>query len=479
MAPLKGFIAYTSHSPIVGKTIELAIKKFDATFGEGVFKSWKQDDTIGKFVISPILRNIDNAQCLVADITFANPNVFYEIGYAIGSRKKVFPIQNKAVEIDKEKISRAIGFDTILTKRIANSDELFDFLSSQLDFEPIPITQLPDRQVPLYLLYPPVLTDSWGQIVSHIKPIGRFKEFDPNEQSRIPVHEVIEKIATSYGVVIPFLTPDMADYEIHNLRASFVAGLANGMRRVTLFIQNGEGELPADFRDHVKHFHDTEKLERIIEGFASRVFSQTQKDSATIDINATDLAKLNIGSTIAEYEFSHLADYYVLTDPFYRTLRGEVRIVVGRKGTGKSALFFQVRNKLREQRNVVILDIMPEGYQLLKLKNQVLDLLDEGTKEHTLVAFWEYLLLVEVCYKILERDYRSYARNSKLVKPFEELYEVYGEADFERRSDFSERLRNLIANITKRFMWTYKDSENVSLNHNQITEIVFEKILGS
>lgn len=475
MPELKGFIAYSSDNSTIGDTIELAIKRFDENYGQGVFKSWKQNDAIGQFVISPIVHNIDRARCLVADITVANPNVIYEIGYAIGSRTKVFPIQNKAVTADSEKISKAIAFDTILTERIANSDELYEFLNSDHDFTPMPITRSPDRDVPLYLLYPPVLTDSWGQIISHIKPIGRFKEFDPNEQSRLPVFEAIENVASSFGVVIPFLTPDMTDAETHNLRASLIAGLARGMGRVTLLVQSGEGELPADFRDYVKQFRSSEQLVPIIDGFASRVFGQTQRDSSVVDVDTSDLSTLNIGSTIAEYEFNHLADYYVLTDPFHRAMRGEVRIVVGRKGTGKSALFFQVRNKLREERNTVVLDLMPEGYQLLKLRNQVLNMLDEGTKEHTLVAFWEYILLVEVCYKLLEMDHRIYARDSRLVEPFEALHEVYGSEDFERRADFSERLRNLINRISEQFSSKYGGEENINLDNDQITEIIFGK----
>ena len=43
-------------------------------------------------------------------------------------------------------------------------------------------------------------------------------------------------------------------------------------------------------------------------------------------------------------------------------------VIAGRKGSGKSALFFQVRNKLREDKRNVVLDLHPEGFQLRKLK---------------------------------------------------------------------------------------------------------------
>ena len=65
------------------------------------------------------------------------------------------------------------------------------------------------------------------------------------------------------------------------------------------------------------------------------------------------------------------------------------------------------------------LDLRPEGYKLIKFKEEVLDLLSEGTLEHTITAFWEYLLLLEVCHKILEKDRVPHTRNQKLYTVFE------------------------------------------------------------
>jgi energy-coupling factor transporter ATP-binding protein EcfA2 len=81
-----------------------------------------------------------------------------------------------------------------------------------------------------------------------------------------------------------------------------------------------------------------------------------------------------------------------------------VKVVLGRKGSGKSALFWQVRDRLKEERRRIVVDLKPDGYKLLKFKEDVLSLLQEGTLEHTIMAFWEYLILLEVAYKMLEKD---------------------------------------------------------------------------
>ena len=87
------------------------------------------------------------------------------------------------------------------------------------------------------------------------------------------------------------------------------------------------------------------------------------------------LSTVTIGDSVAENEFQHLGNYYLQTDEFNRVLRGEVNLVVGRKGVGKTALFSQVRNQKRSNRNNIVVDLKPEGYQLLKLKEQVLIIL--------------------------------------------------------------------------------------------------------
>ncbi|MCY4052990.1 MAG: hypothetical protein OXE98_03820 [Hyphomicrobiales bacterium] len=476
MSKLVGFVSYSSQLPSIGETIERAVKKFDSVDGIRPFQSWRQNDQFGDSIINPIIKQIEQAQCLVADMTVANANVFYEIGYAFGSRKRVIPIVNNAIEPDKEKIFNSIFFDTILTEYISNSEELYKFLKSIKDPRPYEISQLPDKNVPFYLLSPPVATDSWRDVVSLIRNHNRFKNFDPSEQSRLPVSEAVEKVSSSYGVVIPFLTHEMREAELHNLRASFIAGLAKGMGRVTLMIQNGNGKLPVNFRDYVKHWQNKDQLSRIIRDFAVDVFGETGKSVSLVNENLNPLSKLDLGSTVAEDEINYLNKYYVLTDPFYRALHGNARVVEGRKGSGKTALFFQLRDHLRRDKSKIVLDLMPEGYQLLKLKNKVLSMLDDGTKEHTLVAFWEYLLLLEVCYKIIKNDLNVYGRDPKLIKPFEELYATYGQDNFEQRANFSERLGSLVANISRRLSNSYNTEEkNLHLSDEQITKIIFDK----
>jgi energy-coupling factor transporter ATP-binding protein EcfA2 len=49
-----------------------------------------------------------------------------------------------------------------------------------------------------------------------------------------------------------------------------------------------------------------------------------------------------------------LGDHYLSTDEYQRAFRGEVNLVVGRKGSGKTALFVQLRNTKRERKPNIV-----------------------------------------------------------------------------------------------------------------------------
>ena len=176
---------------------------------------------------------------------------------------------------------------------------------------------------------------------------------------------------------------------------------------------------------------------------------------------------------MAENEFQTLSRYYLQTDEFRRALRGEVNLVVGWKGSGKTALFSQVRDAKRERRNNIIVDLKPEGYQLVKLKEQVLDYLSEGAKGHLITAFWEYLLYSEICNKILEKDKERHMRDQTLYQGYRALVETCRASPNMAEGDFSERLLVLSENISQNYHKMRGAGSITTLTTDEITEIIY------
>lgn len=155
-----------------------------------------------------------------------------------------------------------------------------------------------------------------------------------------------------------------------------------------------------------------------------------------IKASHSTLQSLSFGDPTAENEMTTLGDYYMQTDQFDRALRGEINLVVGRKGSGKTALFLQLRDQIRSDKRNIMVDLKPEGYQLIKLKEDLLSYLTDGSRQHLITAFWEYLLLLEVTYKVLEKDHISHKHNHEIYSKYLELEAAYKVENFSTEGDF-------------------------------------------
>jgi energy-coupling factor transporter ATP-binding protein EcfA2 len=246
------------------------------------------------------------------------------------------------------------------------------------------------------------------------------------------------------------------------------------MGKVLLVLQEGNEPVPLDYRDLVSSYTFPNQIDDYISRFATDVMADLQTSSRlAIREPGTFLSTLNLGAVSAENEFRDLGQYYLRTDEFRRALRGEARIVVGRKGSGKTALFAQLRDILRDDRGNVVLDLKPEAYQLKKFKEETLALMAEGTQEHTLTAFWEYLLVLEICFKLLEKDALPHVRDHRLYEPYRRLAELYNSDEYVTEGDFSERLAKILQSISFEHKSKHGTNPGVKLNDAQLTEMLY------
>ena len=405
---MKAFIAYPYSPGQVRDAINSTVKRAWQLKPSLTLKPWEANDVPGRCLVDPILEELSNCDFLVADVSLLNFNVVYEIAYAIGRQKRVFLIRNQTIVSD-DRLIREVGiFDTMGYIGYQNSDDLSELVTSWSDFKPLPLKHMaPNKRASVYLVAPREKTEAEIRLISRLKKEARlfFRSFDPSENGRLSVRDAIDNVTSSLGVIIPLISTNRADADIHNLRCAFVAGLAHATDVEALLLQAGDSPVPLDLRDAVSTYAAPEQIDRYLAEFAPRVTERLQQaDQIEFPGFQTPINTLFFGASAAENESLELQSYYLQTDEYQRVLRGEVQVVAGRKGSGKTALFFQVRNRIRAKRSNVIVDLNPEGLQLRKLKTLILEQLEEGTREHTITAFWEYLLLLEVCHKVLEDD---------------------------------------------------------------------------
>jgi HEPN domain-containing protein len=332
-----------------------------------------------------------------------------------------------------------------------------------------------DTKAPVYVIEPLDGSDVDRMIISRLKKARyRYRSFNPLEESRLSATDAVRQTAASAGVLTSLQDPSEApSAHIHNLHSLFVAGLADGMGKPSLILAPKGYQAPLDVRDDVKTYAFPDDIGSRINDFSLEVTEYLQEiDPAPFDTE-TLLQSLRIGDPTAENEMTTLGNYYLRTDEFTRAQKGDVNLVVGRKGSGKTALFIQLRDKLRSDKRNVVVDLKPEGYQLLKLKEEILKFLTEGSRQHLLTAFWDYLLLLEVAHKILEKDQRVYKHNHTIRELYRELKDAYEVPDFSSEGDFSERLLVLSQAISDQYKAKFPSATGVTLTAQQVTQVLY------
>jgi hypothetical protein len=472
---ISGFFAYPASVPLVAESARQACRLLESGSRTVSLRSWEEMDIPGRFIRDEILESIGNSDFLVADISRLNFNVVYEIGFAIGRGKRVLLLKHQAVAPASPTPMEVGIFDTIGYKEYSNAETTVQFLNVLDDIKPLHIKSKINQKTPIYLVQPKIKTDYDGYITAGIKKSYLyFRSYDPSENTRLAGPEAIQNVAESLGIILHFLPNDHVDAPVHNIRSAFVAGLADGMDKHTLYIQSGETPVPIDLRDFVVTCKFVDQFKAAISDLADRVYAD---GSGGLDLEDTRsqplLTQIDLGASAAENEITSLGEYYVEIEAFRRALRKEVRLVTGRKGSGKTAIFFMLRNEVRASRANVVLDLKPEGYQLLKLKDAVVDLMAVGTVEHTITAFWEYLLWLEICHKLLEKDQENHKRNHNLFEPYQRLKALYITDAYSSEGDFSERLKSLLREIVQQIQATHKEGSKVALDAAKVTELVY------
>ncbi|MVS97724.1 P-loop ATPase, Sll1717 family [Devosia marina] len=464
------FVAYPSDGA-VAEDVFTAVRQANALAIPVRYEPWPFNDVPGSPLTSPIVGKISNASFIVADITLLNLNVVYEIGYAIGRGKRAFLIRRRD-DTTHRAISDRVGiFDTLGYFEYSDASELKDRLAAEIEPFALEHEASLDRRSPIYIVEPPNRDYAVGVLVSRLKKAGygRYRSFTPDEDARLSATEAIRQVASSLGVVLPL--DGREDGLVHNVRAMFVAGLADGMEKPKLLLAPSAYKVPLDLRDDAKKFGKVEDIVEIVADFCPLVAEYSSKYEPKVAVDKGLLVSLNVGDPRAENEMASLGRYYLETAQFGRAIRGEANLVVGRKGSGKTALFIRVRDEVRANRRNVVVDLKPEGYQLIKIKEDILSHLSQGAAQHLITVFWEYLVLLEVAYKILEKDRVSHRHNHEIYDLYRELEDTYQAGDFTAEGDFSERLSSLSAHIARDYE-TKGEVGGDKLSAAEITQLV-------
>jgi hypothetical protein len=466
------FFAYPAEPQFLGDAIQDSVSGA-RTDHDVIITPWPELNIIGLKLDNLIRDRIAGADFLIADVTYPNFNVYYEIGYAVGREKPFVLSMNYSVEKANENVNLTGLFDTIGQLRYQNSSELVRQFTN-LDAQAWANEYFKDKDhtQPLYLLDTLRKTNFRNYIVQSIaNSLVEHRHFDPEETSRLSITSAIGDVSASAGVIIPLISTQIDDWQRHNLRAAFLAGVCHGIEIQPLIIQYEDAPAPVDYKDFIETTRTRLEVEQAVSEYCQETLVKNQR-RANLGRRArkTILTEIDIGSSSAENEASKLASYFIQTAEFQRATRADRAIVAGRKGSGKSAIFYQVAEDHARDRRNLILELNPASHSLSELREELLAVVNVGVFAHTVAAFWQYILYAEIILKLREAVLPKARYDLKLLKSVRDVEVNVKLSDVIVAGDFTSRLELAIRSLIGKL----KEAKPGADIRHQLTNILFE-----
>jgi hypothetical protein len=465
------FVAFSSADKFVSEVIDVACHT--ASSPGAVFIPWNRNDASGQPIDRAVFAWVDTADALVADISEPNHNVTYEVGLALGTQKSLRLI--RAGNKDR-KLLEIIG----LLHNLGHDDfngqqQLVEILRRSYTNPPWPRPKR-NTETPVYVLQSSQTDDLLRRVLSDVKKIMRmrFRSFNPQEIDRLTATEAFEQVAQSFGVIAIWRDASDQDALCQNQRAAFAIGIARGLDIPFLLLAPNKARLPLDLDELATRWEVVADIDAKMRDFRDAVAEAQRSHVEVQSPSGRYLDSVYCGDPAAENEATQLDSYFLETEQFRLTLNGDLNIILGRKGSGKTAIFLQARDKVRADKSNIVVDLAPEGFQLIKLKELIFDQLSHGTRKEFIAAYWEYIVWLEIAYKLLEKDQPRVRQDSRILEAYERLKAIYEER-VDSSGDFALRLSDLTSHIIERY---YKEV-STNLSTDPISSRTLETIYGS
>lgn len=484
---ISGFFAYPSKPASIPETIKRAVNEINKA-QDCHIKTWQECAITGKFIIDVICREIDNADLFIADLTWANPNVLFELGYAIGKRKRVWLLLDSSFTesknlFDQLRILTTVGYapysnSNDITRQFYNEHPWLDLKETIFVRSIEPALQEHEEKQLLYLKnqHETEASIKLSRLVSSFKLPTTLS--DPKESSVQTLAWYVTKIWHAPGIIAHLSGEKRQGSQLHNLRYAFVSGLAHGFQKPLLMLVEADYSTPIDYSDILSHYKTPSECVEMAQSWLEKVsseYAKNQKESKEyvkkVALSA-DLRSFNLGEYIAENEEKILNEYFVETEPFLRVIERQHSVVVGRKGTGKTANLFMAARKLSEDKRNLVCVIKPVSYDVQGVVRLGKAIKEKDKKGYLAETLWKFLIFSEIALAAYEEIKQLPCVDEKSPEgKLKEIMEAQGSILLD---DFAVRLERCVDNLSSNTTGKSLHDFRVA-----ISEILHDNILRS
>jgi hypothetical protein len=456
--PPRAFFAYPSAPATVPETLTAAAKLINQT-GRVRIQTWQDGRVGGKLIIGEICAAIDDCELLLADLTGLNPNVLFEVGYAIARKKRLWLTLDTTLgtsDFTEFRTLSTIGYASYI-----NSSDVANAFAKDAPETDLKATLWDSVILQGFATRPPTFlylksqhdTDASVELSKRVSLLRtRVVMDDPNEAPYQGLAWYGQHVVSSDAVLCHLTNPARQGARVRNARYALVAGLAFGVGKPVLLLCEGDYMAPLDYREMTRTYATAAAAGRHLSAWLPSIEARWtartdatggQKHSSRL---ATELRSLDLGEYIAENEGEDLVGgYFVETTAYLDALAGTHAIFVGRKGAGKSANFLQLASTLGSDPRNVLSVIKPIAYEMQGVVRLLGAFTKRDRKTFVVEGLWKFLLYSEVAASLRAKleakplQARSAAENGFLDFCFSHRPTLAG--------DFSSRLEKVIAEL--------------------------------
>lgn len=418
---IKGFLAYPSEPQDRIDIIEKAIAKINKDSNEIHLIGWKKMDKNNSRIISNILEAIDDVDFFVGDISGLNPNVLFEAGYAFAKRKKIVLISQgsstQAFHQDIHDLQILSGWEIIKYENInqlASGILIKDFSNYIPEFNKY--LNLCDQWV---YLNRGLFLKAFCKHEIAVSALSVFKTMfdvivdDWDENKSQTLHWYIKAICQSTTILALFIPAEWDNSRSMNAKFSFVCGMAVALNKQVRLIGLPGYVTPVDYQEMmIRPLNQTQICNFLANELKlpQNESILTEKAAVSIskecilnkDIKEVIFLKINLGDSIAENEEHELNNYFITTGQYADAIKRRQAIMVGNKGTGKTAMFYQLRSHFQSDVRNLVCEIKPSDYKMTRFL-QTISTLPEGRVDHVLESIWKLIFYCEIILSIYRK----------------------------------------------------------------------------
>ncbi|MHB8124187.1 MAG: P-loop ATPase, Sll1717 family [Desulfitobacteriaceae bacterium] len=417
-----GFFAYPNLPKDRCEIIESAVTLVNKQQSKTKFRlvSWAGMSKRSARIISNIIEEIKKAEIFFADISGLNFNVLFEVGFAFGKQKKLllltqgFSTQERNEDLKELELINGLNIDTY-----QNSEKLAEYILKNIDNTQAEILKYGVNLNDNSKVNTGLFLKGYADHEIGLAALNTFKEVftkvnidDWAEDSAQNLRWYVSEIVKSSGIAALFVDAKWDNSRKINARFSFLCGLAVALDKRVLMIGLPEFSTPLDYKDIliipksasiaknaiIKYFRKISLAPTVQELTPNieEVVGDNRESSKELDKQLV-LLDINIGNSIAENEEEELSEYFVQTGPYINALNATQLVIVGSKGSGKTANFFRLRDDFRKHSKNFVCEIKPSDYKMERFLNTIRKLdQDNGLEGHIIENVWKTIIYCEI-----------------------------------------------------------------------------------